>query len=285
VHPETREVLETYVHELPLQLELIPARNFRTDTAAIKNTIDEQTAAVLLQTPNFAGCVEPMSEIADAVHEAGGLLIASIDPVSVGLMKTPGDQGADIVVGEGQALGVPMSYGGPALGLMACRQKFLRKLPGRVVGATRDRSGRRAFCLTLQTREQHIRRERATSNICTNQGLLAIRAVIYLSAVGPAGLKQVASLCLNKTQYAASQIGKLPGFEVVSPQPFFKEFVVRTKKNVNELLQAMASRGLFVGPALEKWDSEHQDCFLVAVTEKRTKSEIDQLVSAMKDVT
>ncbi len=283
VHPETRQVLETYVRGLPIDLVVVAADDGRTDVAAVKAQLNEDTSAVVVQSPNFFGCIESLQPVAAAAHEAGAMLIAIIDPISCGLLKTPGACGADIVVGEGQPLGIPLSYGGPYLGFIACREAHLRKMPGRLVGATTDKDGRRGFCLTLQTREQHIRRERATSNVCTNQGLMAIRAAVYLSAMGRTGIAQVASLCLDKAHYAASRIGELDGFAVRFAAPFFKEFVVRAKKDVSSVLRRARERGILAGVPLGKWFPDMNDCFVIAVTEKRTRLEIDALVAALRD--
>jgi glycine dehydrogenase subunit 1 len=206
-----------------------------------------------------------------------------VDPISCALLKTPGELGADIAVGDAQPLGIPMSFGGPSCGFMACREPFLRKMPGRLVGATLDRAGRRAFCLTLQTREQHIRRERATSNICTNQGLLALRVAMYLSAMGKRGAAKVASLCLDKSHYAAGRIAALDGFEVRFDAPFFKEFAVRTRKDVGKVVDHCRSRGILAGVPLGQWYPDLGDCLLVAVTEKRTREQIDRLVAALDE--
>ncbi|HOJ76137.1 MAG TPA: aminomethyl-transferring glycine dehydrogenase subunit GcvPA [Phycisphaerae bacterium] len=283
VHPDTRALLATYLRELPLDVITIQTVGGRTDVEDLRRAVNDETAAVLIQTPNFFGCVESLGRLAAIAHERGAVVIASVDPISCALLKTPGELGADIVVGDGQTLGIPMSYGGPSLGFMGCRSEFMRKIPGRLVGATTDRSGRRAYCLTLQTREQHIRRERATSNICTNQGLLALRVAIYLSAVGRRGAAKVASLCLDKAHYAASQIAKLDGFELRFDAPFFKEFAVRTSKNVQQVIAHCRSKGILAGVELSRWYDEFADTFLVAVTEKRTKQEIDALVEALDE--
>jgi glycine dehydrogenase subunit 1 len=280
LHPHTREVLETYLRELPIELTAVDAPGGRTDPTDLRAVVDDQTSAVLIQTPNFFGCIEDLNALALATHNVGGVVIASIDPISTGLLKRPGDLGADIAVGEGQPLGIPLSLGGPSVGFMACKKAFMRKMPGRLIGATTDRSGRRAFCLTLQTREQHIRRERATSNICTNQGLMALQTAIYLSAVGPTGLRKVATLCLDKAHYAAQRIAALDGFDLLFDAPFFKEFVVRTTKNVDGVLALCREKGILAGVPLGQWNEELSDAFLVAVTEKRTREEIDRLVDA-----
>ena len=196
--------------------------------------------------------------------------------------EAPGDLGVDIAVAEGQPLGIPLQYGGPWCGLLACREEYLRKMPGRVVGVAFDKQGRRGFCLTLQTREQHIKRERATSNVCTNQGLLAIRASVYMAAMGKHGLSRVASLCLDKAHYAAAEIAKIPGFSLRFDQPFFKEFAVRTTKPVEQVMGACRAQNILAGVPLVRWFPDLADTFLVAVTEKRTKEEIDDLVGALK---
>jgi glycine dehydrogenase subunit 1 len=281
VNPDTRAVLETYVRALPIEIVTVETHGGLTNLEDLRRQVNDDAAAVVIQSPNVFGCVEPLAKAAAIAHEAGAVSIASVDPISCGLLKRPGDCGADIVVGEGQPLGIPLSYGGPYLGFMACREKFLRKMPGRLVGATRDKEGRRGFCLTLQAREQHIRRERATSNVCTNQGLVALRAAVYLNAMGKHGIRKVASLCLDKAHYAAERIGALDGFALRFASPFFKEFVVRTKKDVAAVMRAARERGILAGVPLGRWYPGMKDCFLVAVTEKRTKDEMDGLVEAI----
>ncbi len=283
VHPHIRETLQTYLRELPMEIVICGMQDGRTSENEFRSQVDADTAAVVVQTPNFFGCIEQLDRLAEIAHKAGALVIASVDPMSCGLLKRPGDLGADIVVGDGQPLGVPMSLGGPTLGFMACRDEYMRKLPGRLVGATTDGSGRRAYCLTLQTREQHIRRERATSNICTNQGLLAIRAAIYLSAVGPRGLARIAQLCLEKAHYAAQAIAGINGLKIRFASAFFKEFVVQTGRQVPELLDRCLKAGILAGIPLGQWYPELADCFMVACTEKRSKEEIDRLVSVLSE--
>jgi glycine dehydrogenase subunit 1 len=204
------------------------------------------------------------------------------DPISLGLLKRPGDYGADIAVAEGHTLGTPMTYGGPYLGILACKEALLRRMPGRVVGETVDRRGKRCFVLTLQTREQHIRREKATSNVCTNQGLFALRAAVYLSLLGPEGLRETANLCLQKSRYLADQLCKSERFSMAFEQPTFKEFVIRDQVDrIEELLDDALDAGFLAGIPLGRWYPELSDCFVVAVTEKRTKAEMDQLCSAL----
>ena len=284
VHPDTRAVLSTYVRHLPIDLVIVETSNGLTNPEDLRRAVNDETAAVVIQTPNFYGSVESLDRLSAIGHEVGAIVIASVDPISCALLKPPGQLGADIVVGDAQPLGIPLSYGGPSCGFMACREAFMRKMPGRLIGATTDRAGRRAFRLTLQTREQHIRRERATSNICTNQGLLALRVAIYLSAMGRRGTARVASLCLDKAHYAAQRIAELDGYELRFSAPFFKEFVVRTNRDVSRVMEACRARNILAGVPLGPYYENLSDCFLVAVTEKRTRAEIDALVEALRSV-
>lgn len=281
VHPDTLRVLRTYAHHRELKIVTVPASQGVVDERALAETLSGKTAAVVLQSPNFFGCMERLDRLVPMIHAHDALAIVSTDPIAGGVFKPPGAFDADIVVAEGQALGVPLQYGGPYLGLLATREKYLRKMPGRVVGMTSDSEGRRGFCLALQTREQHIKRERATSNVCTNQGLLAVRAAIYMAAMGKRGIAQVASLCFDKAHYAADRIGRIPGYQLRFSQPFFKEFVVRSARNMKDVLAACRAREILAGVPLARFDERHSDCFLVAVTEKRTKAEIDSLVAAL----
>jgi len=284
VHPDTLRVLHTYATARGLEVVTIPAPDGVVDKAVLLGALNDATAAVVLQSPNFFGCVERIDQMIPTVHKHGALAIVATDPIASGLLKPPGEFDADIVVAEGQALGVPLQYGGPYLGLMAGREKYLRKLPGRVVGMTTDGEGRRGFCLALQTREQHIKRERATSNICTNQGLLATRAAVYMTSMGRCGIAQVASQCFDKAHYAAREIAGLDGYELRFDAPFFKEFVVRTTRGVKKTLDACRARGILGGVPLVRFDDRLSDCFSVAVTEKRTKTQIDDLVAALAAV-
>lgn len=278
VHPEYRRTLATYVANLDLHIETLPTPGGFLDPDDLKRTIDERTLCVVAQHPNFFGCLEEPQALADIAHQAGALFIVSFDPISLGLLKRPGQYGADIAVAEGQSLGNPLSYGGPYLGLLACRQEYVRKMPGRLVGETVDRRGKRCWTLTLQTREQHIRREKATSNICTNQGLMALKATVYLAALGPEGLRQTAELCTRKAHYAAERLMRLPGVGLRFDRPFFKEFTLSVPGFIPDLLRSLLQRGYHAGLHLGTWYPQLGDCLSLAVTEKRARTEIDGLI-------
>ena len=282
VHPEYRQALATYLANLGIELVTLDASDGVVSMDELAAEVNNQTACVLIQHPNFFGCLEEVEQAAEIAHRHKALLVVSVDPISLGILKRPGDYGADIVVAEGQSLGNPMSFGGPYLGIMACCERFLRRMPGRLVGQTEDRRGQRCWVLTLQAREQHIRREKATSNICTNQGLLALRTTVYLSLMGPTGMRDVANLCLQKTRYAAEQLSAVPSLSLAFTRPTFKEFVVRVKDcSINELLERACEENIFAGVPLGRWYPHLADCLLVAVTEKRTKEEIDRLATAI----
>ncbi len=281
LHPEYRQVLSTYLANVEVRIETLATPDGFLDPDDVRRAVDDDTICVVAQHPNFFGCLEEPQALADAAHARGALFIVSFYPISLGLLKRPGQYGADIAVAEGQSLGIPMSYGGPVLGLMACREEYVRKMPGRLVGQTTDRNGKRCWVLTMQTREQHIRREKATSNICTNQGLLALRATVYLAALGPQGLKETAELCLQKTHYLAEQLTSKPGLRLRFDRPFFNEFALRASQDVPALLRRLLGKGYHAGLHLGTWYPWLKDCFSVAVTEKRTRAEIDGLVSEM----
>ncbi|TMQ35626.1 MAG: aminomethyl-transferring glycine dehydrogenase subunit GcvPA [Planctomycetota bacterium] len=280
VHPEYRRTLATYLHNLEPRVVTLPTRHGYLDPDDLRRAIDEQTSCLVVQHPNFFGCLEEVEALAAAAHEHGALFIVSFDPISLGLLKRPGQYDADIAVAEGQCLGNPMSYGGPYLGILACREKFLRKMPGRLVGQTVDRHGKRCWVLTMQTREQHIRREKATSNICTNQGLMALKATVYLAALGPLGLKETAELCTRKAHYAAEQLSRVAGTRLRFSRPFFKEVTLQVEDKVPELLQWLLENGYHGGIEVGRWYAALQDCVSLAVTEKRTRDEIDGLARA-----
>ncbi|HEV3006256.1 MAG TPA: aminomethyl-transferring glycine dehydrogenase subunit GcvPA [Pirellulales bacterium] len=282
VHPEYRQILATHLDNLGVELVTVGTPQGTLAPSELAAAVDAGTACVLVQQPNFFGCIEEMGAISRVTHDAGALLAVSVDPISLGLLKRPGDYGADVVVAEGQSLGSPMAFGGPYLGIMACREELVRRMPGRIAGETVDRRGKRCWVLTLQTREQHIRREKATSNICTNQGLYALRATIYLALMGPRGMREVGELCLHKARYAATALSSGDRLAPAFDRPTFKEFVVRDRQGqVEELLAAAGRAGYFAGVPLARWYPEFADCFLVCVTEKRTKEEIDGLAAVV----
>lgn len=279
-HPEYRQILETYLHHLGCELVVVETPDGAADLGAVESAVDDKTACLIVQHPNFHGCLEETKKLTDIAHRAGALSVISFDPISLGLLNSPGAIGADIAVAEGQSLGIPMQYGGPYLGILACREKFVRKMPGRLVGRTTDRNGKECYVLNLQAREQHIRRDKATSNICTNQGLLALRATAYMSLVGPQGLKEVADLSCRKAHYLAEQLCQKDGFELMFDRPFFKEFTLRCKNNADELIAKAAAAGFGIGPSLARFGGDPHG-LVVAVTEKRTRAEIDALVAVL----
>jgi glycine dehydrogenase subunit 1 len=282
VHPEYRRTLATYLHNLETRLVTLPAEQGFLDPDDLGRAIDDQTACIAVQHPNFFGCLEEVEAVAQIAHDRGSLLVVSLDPISLGLLTGPGQYGADIAVAEGQCLGNLLSFGGPYLGILACRQSFVRKMPGRLVGQTVDRHGRRCWVLTLQTREQHIRREKATSNICTNQGLMALKAAVYLAALGPQGLRETAELCLRKAHYAADRLSEIPGVSRRFQRPFFKEFTLAVQPEVGPLLSRLLGAGYHAGLELGVWYPSLSNCLSIAVTEKRTRAEIDGLVEAFR---
>jgi glycine dehydrogenase subunit 1 len=282
LHPEYRQILGTYLANGGTQVDVVPCPAGVVDLEAMERAIDAQTACVIVQHPNFFGHLEQLEQLAALTHAQGALLVVAFDPISLGRLKRPGDLGADMVIAEGQSLGTPPSYGGPYLGIMACREKFVRRMPGRIAGETVDRRGRRCWVLTLQTREQHIRRDKATSNICTNQGLFALRASIYLAAMGPYGLQAVANLCLHKAHYAVQCLSQSARFGVRFEAPFFKEFVVQDREGrVADVLEVASAAGYLAGIPLGRWFPDLDDCFLVAVTEQRTREQIEGWASSL----
>jgi glycine dehydrogenase subunit 1 len=282
VHPQYREVLKTYVQGT--DLKVVGDENPANDLTALKGMLDDETACLVVQWPNFFGELEPLDGLADAVHAAGALLVVHVDPISLGLLKPPAAYGADIVTGEGQSLGNNLNFGGPYLGIFATTNKLVRKMPGRLVGQTVDTQGRRGFVLTLSTREQHIRREKATSNICTNQGLVALGAAIYMAAMGKQGLRKVAELGYHKAHYAAAQIDQLAGYQVINRYPFFKEFVVRCPKPAQDIARQLNGQKILPGFVLSRAFPERTHDLLVCVTELNSKTQIDALVQALREV-
>lgn len=282
VHPRYRQVLRTYTQGIGMEIQEAPRdEDGRVDLATVEGMLDGETAAVMVQQPNFLGCLEDLGRLSELAHQSGALLVVCADPISLGLLKPPGELGADIVVGEGQSLGNPPSYGGPYVGLFACRQQHVRQMPGRLVGMATDEEGRRGFVLTLQPREQHIRREKATSNICTNEALVALASATYLAVLGKQGLRRVAELCYHKAHYAAGEIAAIPHYERPLGH-FFKEFVVRTPVEPAEVIEKLwEEEGIVGGYPLGRDYPDLADCLLLCVTEMNTREQIDQLVTAL----
>jgi len=283
-HPQYLEVVRTYVQHAGIHLELAPFDEHTGHTRkALAAAVDDQTAALVVQSPNFFGCIEDLAALADAAHAKGALLIVCItEAMSLGLLKSPGACGADIVVAEGQSFGVPLSFGGPYLGLFATREKYARQIPGRLVGEAYDKHGRRGFVLTLATREQHIRREKATSNICTNEGLIALAATVYLETMGRRGIQEVAHQCAQKAAYARTTIARIKGFSIPFTGPSFNEFVVRGPIKATELLARLGNENQIDGGiALSRFMPDRPNDFLVCVTEVNSREEIDALIRVL----
>jgi glycine cleavage system P protein (glycine dehydrogenase) subunit 1 len=283
IHPQYSEVTSSYTKNLELNIEHAGHTDAGTlDLNSLR--IDKETAAVVVQSPNFFGCVEDLAAIADAAHQAGALFVVAMsEPMSLGVLKSPGASSADIVIGEAQSFGIPLSYGGPYCGMFATNEKYMRQMPGRLVGEAADSEGRRGYVLTLSTREQHIRREKATSNICTNQGLFALVATVYLTTLGRRGIQEVARQNLQKAHYAASEIQKLDGFDLRFTAPFFNEFVVRTPRPATEIIRRLLDKKIIGGVALESFYPDMTDSLLVCVTETARKEAIDKLIAALAE--
>jgi glycine dehydrogenase subunit 1 len=286
VHPEYLRVTETYVAHAGIELGRLEVDEETGRTAVDASPLDDKVAAVVVQSPNFFGCVEDLKAFADKVHSAGALLVVVVtEAASFGLLRSPGACGADIVVAEGQSFGVPVSYGGPYVGLFATREKYARQIPGRLAGVAFDKEGRRGFVLTLATREQHIRREKATSNICTNEGLIALAATIYMTTMGRRGIQEVAAQCAQKAAYARKAISSIEGYAVPYSAPVFNEFVVRAPSDATALLRRLASEhNVTGGLPLGRYFPERANDILVCVTETNKRADIDALVAALKEV-
>lgn len=280
VHPEYRETMGTYLRGRGAEIITLPYENGLTVgmESGLEQYITDDLAAVIIQSPNFLGSIEDLKMFADAIHGKEGLLVACVDPLSLGILESPGQLGADIVVGDGQSLGLPLSFGGPYLGFMASKEKYVRRLPGRIVGKTVDKTGREGYVLTLQAREQHIRRERAGSNICSNQALCALAATIYLALLGPEGLAEVGRQCLQKSHYTQQRLAVLPGVSVPFTAPFFKEFVVKTTEDTTSINQRLWEAGILGGLELSRFYPELENHLLLCVTEMRSRKEIELLV-------
>jgi len=282
VHPEYREVARTYGQHGDAEI-VTAAFDEKTGQLSDTSALDDKTAALVIQSPNFFGCVEDIKKLADAAHAVGALLVVVVtEAISLGLLRSPGSCGADIVVGEGQSFGIPMSFGGPHVGLFATQEKYVRQMPGRLCGIAYDKNGNRGFVLTLSTREQHIRREKATSNICTNQGLIALAATIYLETMGKKGLQEVAEQNAQKAAYAAKRISSIDGYSLPFSAPRFNEFVIRGPERAKDVLEKLrAKNGVIGGLPLSKYYSGHDNDFLVCVTETTTRAQIDTLAEAL----
>ena len=283
LHPAYRQVVETYVQSIGIELVTVPERGGRMEPAALEALLKEPATAVVVQQPNFLGQLEPAAELSEKAHAAGALLIAVAYPVACGVVAPPGEYEADIACGEGQSLGLPLAYGGPYFGFLASRQKFVRQMPGRLIGRTTDLEGRTGYVLTLQTREQHIRREKSTSNICTNQFLCALAAAIHLSALGKQGIAEVARQNVLKSHYLKDLLGALPGVESVCEGPFFNEFVIRTPHPAKAVLAALRERDIVGGYDLSQAYPQRERQILVCVTETRSKRDLDEYAEAMRD--
>jgi len=284
VNPVYTKMLYSYTANLSIAFAEVPVTHGQSDRKHISENLDDNTAAVILQNPNFFGVVDDQTDIVRYCRERGVLVIQSVYPVAMSLLKSPGEIGVDIATGEGQSLGIPLAFGGPYLGFMASRKELVRKMPGRMVGRTLDRNGNEAFVLTLQAREQHIRRDKATSNICTNEALCALRSHIYLSLIGKAGLRDVARLCVAKANYAKERIKAIPDVEVMESSPTFNEFTVRLPIDAGDVAGRLVERGIAPGLPLGHFYPGMENYLLVAVTEKRTKHEIGILAESLEEV-
>lgn len=287
VHPEYRQVLDTYLKPLGGEVVEVATPDGVTDPKNVRAATDTDTAAVVAQNPNFFGCLEEMDALSDAAHENGALLVSCVNPVSLGIIRPPGEYDADVAVGDAQPLGNYISYGGPHVGFFAVKSGLMRKMPGRIAGLTNDAKGRRGFVLTLQAREQHIRRQRASSNICTNQNLMALRTCIYLSALGRDGLRELAEINMQKSHYAFDRICALDGFEPLSRRdtPFFNEFAIRLPKGVESTVSSILFRnGIIGGLPLGSFYRELEGSMLFCVTEKNTRADIDKLAKTLAEM-
>jgi glycine dehydrogenase subunit 1 len=283
VHPAYRAVLRTYVEGLPVELVEMPLAGpeFVTSPDSVRPYVQDDLACIVMQYPNFFGGIEAVAAMDDVAHAQGGALVVSTSPVPLALLQPPGELGADVVAAEGQSLGVPQSYGGPYVGLLAARQGFVRQMPGRLAGVTHDSAGKRGFVLTLQTREQHIRREKATSNICTNQGLMATAATVYMTSLGPEGFREVAHRCYQNAHYLADRIAATPGYSVALDGPFFHEFVVATPIPARQVVTKLLEHDMLAGLDLGTVSPELDHYLLVCATEVNTRAGIDRLVSLL----
>ena len=284
VNPIYRKIMQCYTSNLSLEFEEIEILHGQSNREQLKAALDDSVAAVVVQNPNFFGAVDDFTDIAELAHDKGALAVMSVYPISLGMLKSPAEMGADIVTGEGQSLGIPLSFGGPYLGFMSTRKKYARKMPGRIVGETVDTKGRTGYVLTLQAREQHIRREKATSNICSNEALCAARAVFYTSLLGKQGLRELAAVCAQKAEYAKTRLSRIPGVSVKTSSATFNEFTVELPKDASEVVSSLIDRGFAPGLPLGRYYEGMDNCLLIAITEKRTREEIGMLAEALESV-
>ena len=284
VHPHYIKIMQTYAKGQNILLKKLSSEQGGLDLEDLEKHLDDHVAGVVVQHPNFFGYLEEVQTISELAHNAGALFITSNDPISLALLTPPAEYGADIATGEGQVLGNPLSFGGPYLGIFTVKNDLMRKLPGRVVGRTKDTQNRDGFVLTLQTREQHIRRERATSNICTNQGLNALAAAVYLSLMGKNGLYKIAELCIQKSHYLAEKIASVDGFSLKYDRPFFKEFIIQSEQNASMVIQKMRLHGILAGIPLAEYEENLSDCYLCAVTEKKSREELDHYAQTLSNL-
>ncbi|WP_424245002.1 glycine dehydrogenase subunit 1 [Elusimicrobium posterum] len=283
LHPHYKTVLKTYFKNVPeIVFEEVSCLSGQTDISELKTKLAAGTAAcVVISNPNFFGVIEDVDAISAAAKEAGALLIANVNPLSLAVLRTPGSYNADFTVAEGQVLGNAMNFGGPLLGIFACKKEHVRSIPGRIVGIAKDKDGERSFVLTLQAREQHIRRERAASNICSNQALCALNAVVYLTLLGPEGLREVAELNLSNAAYLKEEISKLKGFKIKFDKPVFNEFVVECAGDAKMIVANMAKQNIGAGYALGEFGKEFENCILVCATETKTKEQMDKFITLL----
>lgn len=284
VNPIYRKIMQCYTSNLSLEFEEIEILHGQSNRQQFREALDDSVAAVVLQNPNFFGAVDDFTDIIELAHAKGALAVMSVYPLSLGLLKSPAEMGADIVTGEGQSLGIPLSFGGPYLGFMSTRKKYARKMPGRIVGETIDAAGRTGYVLTLQAREQHIRREKATSNICSNEALCAARAVFYTSLLGKQGLRELATICAQKAEYAKTRFSRIPGVQVRNTTPTFNEFTIELPKDASDVVSSLIDKGFAAGFPLGRYYKGMDNCLLIAVTEKRTREEIGLLAESMESV-
>ncbi len=285
IHPHYRQVLRTYLWTNSRQMVEVPHSEGLTDLSALETAVDEQTACVMVQTPNFFGLIESLEPLVERAHRHKALMITAVDPIALGVLKPPGEYGVDIVVGEGQGLGNAMGFGGPMLGLFACKMEYVRRIPGRIVGQTTDVEGRRGYVMTLRTREQDIRREKATSNICTNEALCALASTVFLSALGKSGFRELSETCTQKAHYAAEQLCQIPGVSLRFPNaPFYKEFVLSLPTDADTVTERLLERQIIAGLPLGAYEPSLKHCLLVCATETRTREEIDTFVGALSEV-